>query len=212
MTCAILIYMKKTTSPHQLGNTIKLAVMFLLAWLAVAGIYVLIGHPIALALLLVNLPILFVPALLELVTKTKLPIALQINFYIFLTAATFLGSIVGFYGSVPNWDTYVHLYSGVLTGWFGLYVVSHGESHTKAQFPKWFALIASLAVPLAIAALWEVYEYFSDIILNTNMQVGGLDDTMIDTISALIGALIAIAIALWFKAPKSVLPKSLRKV
>lgn len=205
------MHMKKPTVSHNVRSSLKLALVFLVGWLVVAGICILAGRHIAVGLLPVNLLILFVPVVIEFVTKTTLPIALKIHFSIFLTAAAFLGSIVGFYGTVNNWDTYVHLYSGVLTGWFGLYVVSQGEKHAKAQLPAWFALAASFAIPMGIAALWEVYEYLSDIILNTNMQVGGLDDTMIDTISALIGALIAIAIAVWFKAPKSVMPKALHK-
>lgn len=202
--------MKKTTDPNNLSGTIKFALAFVVGWLVLSGIYLLTGRHIVIGLLPVNLLLLFVPLVLELVTRTTLPIALKIHFSIFLTAAALLGSIVGFYGSVNNWDTYVHLYSGVLTGWFGFYVVAQGEKHAKAQFRKWFALAAAFAIPMAIAALWEIYEYLSDIILHTNMQIGGLDDTMIDMMSALIGALIALAIAVVFRSPKSVLPKSLQ--
>lgn len=203
--------MKKPTSHFRLGTALKLAFAFQLGWIIATIFCLLSGRHIALGLLPVNLIILFAPALLEFITRTKLPIALIINFCVFLTLAAFLGSVVGFYGSVNNWDTYVHAYSGTLITWLGFFVVQQAERSAKAQLPGWFALAAAFAICMGVASLWEIYEYFSDIVLHTNMQVGGLDDTMIDMISAGVGSLIAVAVAVFFKAPQSVLPKSLRK-
>lgn len=92
--------MKKLTADIRLDESLKLAVIFQGIWIVIAGFCVLIGRPIEGNLLLVNLLILFAPTLMELVTRVKLPRALQIHFYIFVTAAGFLGSIVGFYGSI----------------------------------------------------------------------------------------------------------------
>lgn len=200
---------QSVTAKFRLNNSLKLAFSFQLAWVVIAGICIAIGRPIAIELLAFNLVTLFAPALLEVLTRTKLPIALQVHFFVFVTSASLLGSIVGFYGLVPNWDTYVHLDSGVLMTWLGLFVVREAESQSKARLPKWFALATAFAVTMALAAMWEIYEFFSDVLIHTNMQIGGLEDTMIDTIAAVVGALIAIVIALWLKAPKSVLPKSL---
>lgn len=202
--------MEGRIAQSRLGNSLKLTFAFQLVWIAIAGLCLLIGRPIASHLMVINLTTLFAIPLAELVTRTQFPLALKLHFYVFVTAASFLGSIVGFYGSVPNWDTYVHLDSGILMAWFGFFAVRQAEGSGKTQFPKWFAILTAFAVPMAIASLWEVYEYLSDLIINTNMQVGGLGDTMIDTIAAAVGAIIAIVIAVWPKFPKSVLPKSLR--
>lgn len=91
------------------------------------------------------------------------------------------------------------MYSGAVTAWFGFFLVRAAERQSKNQFPKWFAIAAAFAVAMATASLWEIYEYLSDVIIHTNMQIGGLEDTMIDMMSAAIGALIALAIAGLFK-------------
>lgn len=210
----MLVYtmpMNKPAVSSRSWGSLKLVFAFQIGWIVASVFCILTGRPIEIGLLGVNLIVLFAAVAVELVTRTKLPIALAVNFYVFVTLAAFLGSIVGFYGSVPGWDTYVHGYSGALITWFGFFVVQQAERQAKTQLPKWFAIAAAFAICMGVAALWEVYEYFSDLVLHTNMQVGGLDDTMIDTIAAGVGALIALVIAAWFKAPKSVLPKSLHK-
>lgn len=202
--------MEKQTAKAGLVSTLKLAFGFQLGWIVVAGLCLLVDRPIASHLLPFNLITLFTPAVVELVTRIKLPMALQIHFFVFVTAASFLGSIVGFYDSVPNWDTYVHIDSGVLLAWLGFFVVLQAEQRSKAQLPKWFGALFAFLVPMALASLWEIYEYFSDVVFHTSMQTGGLRDTIIDMVAAVAGALIAIAIAVWCKAPKSVLPALLR--
>lgn len=192
----------------NLKRSLKLALIFQIAWIIVFIIYALAGNSPSIGLLIVNLLILFAPALIEVVTRTKLPTAFQIHFYIFVTAASFLGSILEFYGSVPNWDTYVHVDSGVLIAWLGLFAVSRAENRAKGQLPKWFGVITAFMVPMALASLWEIYEFASDQILHTTMQAGGLEDTIVDMTAAIIGATIAIGIALLLKWPKSVLPKA----
>lgn len=201
--------MKQPPPLSRLGDSLKLAVVFQVAWLVVAGVSVLSGRSINGSLLVGNLIILFAPVVIEVLTRIRLPTALHVHFHIFVTASSFLGSIIGFYALVPNWDTYVHLDSAVLTTWLGFFVVRQAEGKTKAQLPKWFAITAAVAVSMGLASLWEIYEYLSDMIVHTNMQVGGLDDTMIDMMAAVVGSCIAVALAVWLRAPKSVLPKSL---
>lgn len=194
----------------QLKKSLKLAVGFQLGWIIIAGIYALNGATIAAGLLVGNLLTLFAPVVFEFITRIKLPMSLQIHFLAFVTASSFMGSILGFYGSVNNWDTYVHIDSGVLIAWFGLFLVLQAEQQSKGQLPKWFAIATAFAFTMASAALWELYEYASDQLIHTNMQIGGLEDTMIDTLAALIGATIAVVLVLLFRRPKTVLPKSLR--
>lgn len=202
--------MAHSVSRSQTNSTLKLAVAFQAGWLIIAGFYVLMGNTISLGLLIVNLPILLAPLAVELITRVRLPLALQLQFHILVTATSLLGSIIGFYSSVPNWDTYAHLYSGVLMAWLGFFVVRQAEDQMKKQFPMWFAILGAIAIATMIAAAWEIYEFMSDLLINTNMQIGGLKDTMIDMIAASIGSFIAIVFSKLFKIPSSLLPKSLR--
>ena len=56
---------------------------------------------------------------------------------------------------------------------------------------------------MAFAAAWEIYEFASDTFLHTTMQAGGLEDTIVDMLAALIGATIAvIGSSVWFRFVK----------
>lgn len=200
----------KKDRKQNIIKSLKLTLVVQLAWIAISAIYVLRDITIDSDLLAPNLLILFVPVIIELITKINIPIVLQIHFHIFMTTSSLMGSILEFYGSVNGWDTYVHMYSGVLIALIGLFIVREAEDEIAKQFPKWFTIVNAFIWPMALATLWEIYEYASDQLLGTNMQVGGLEDTIIDMLSAIVGAAIAMIIVILFKRPKSVLPRSLK--
>ncbi len=204
------MHMKHSAQQPNLAKSLKLAIGFAVGWTILTALFMFTNKSVAFALLFINLPILFVPLIAEFITRIKLPAALQVQFLIFVSSSSLLGSILHFYSTVPGWDTYVHLYSGVIITWFGMFVIMLAEKQTNTQLPKWFVLSMAFAVCMGIASLWEIYEFLSDVLINTNMQVGGLKDTMIDMSVALIGAVIAFIITLLIKFPKSVLPKSLQ--
>ena len=192
----------------QLRRSLELALIFQIGWVVASGVLIFIGVPINVNLLIILVPVLWVPAILEQIIKRPLPIALHIHYHIFITASSVGGSLWGLYALIPHWDSIVHVDSGVLIAWFGFFIVREAEAQVKRAFPKWFAISTALAMPMAFAAMWEVSEFLSDTFLHTTTQAG-LEDTIVDMGVAFLGALIALALAVWWRIPKTVMPKSL---
>ena len=203
------------TKPNMASSTFKpnvrrslfLALIFQIAWIATGLIALLLGAEVKWPLLFANLLTLWVPALFEFIMKARLPDSLQIHYYLFITASSLVGSALGGYAFIPNWDTIVHIDSGVLLAWLGMYAVRYVEETRDIRFPAWFAAFVILATPLAFAVLWEVYEFMSDLLIHTTMQAGGLEDTIVDMLAALVGGLIAIILATWGLTPKTMAPR-----
>ena len=199
-----------STARAQLKHSLKVALPFQISWVVAAVIILLAGGSVNLMLLVFLIPLLWVPAALELIAGGKMPDALQIHFHAFITASSVMGSTFGVYDVIPHWDTLVHIDSGILLAWLGMFVVRRAEEEVKVRLPLWFAVTAPLATPLAFAALWEVCEFLSDTFMNTTTQFG-LEDSIIDMAAAVVGALIAVVAARWWAWPKSVLPAELRE-
>lgn len=203
--------MIKTTLPKpQPRHSLALALPFQLGWAVAAIIYILAGNTMNVGFLVLLMTVLWVPTAVELVTRTKLPTALHIHYHAFITASSVMGSTFGFYALVPNWDTWVHIDSGVLLAWLGLFAIRQAEDQVGVRLPGWLSVAMCYASPLAFAALWEISEFLSDRYLHTTTQAG-LEDTIVDMIAAFVGATIAIAIVSLAVSPKSVLAKALRK-
>ncbi len=199
--------MTSSIKVSTLKRSLPLALIFQIGWVIVVIIGLLFGMYLNISLLILLLVTLWVPAALELITRTKFPTVLHVNFSILLTIASFMGSLFGVYALIPHWDSFAHWYSGLLLAWLGLFAVKAVTDKTKGKvsIPRWFSIAVAIATPLAFAALWEICEFMSDTFLHTHTQAG-LQDTILDMVSAGVGAIIAVLILVWFKAPKSVLP------
>lgn len=198
--------MTQPTWKPRLIYSLKVALGFQLVWVLAAVIAALGGVFVNIGLILFLIPLLWVPAALELMTKSKLPLVLHLNYHLFITLSSVAGSAFGVYAVVPHWDTFVHVYSGTLLAWLGFFAVKVAGEQAKARIRGWFAVSVALATPLAFAALWEISEYLSDTYLGTTTQAN-LEDSIIDMFAALIGAVIAAILAVWLTWPKSVLPR-----
>lgn len=55
------------------------------------------------------------------------------------------------------------------------------------QLNKRISLLLSVTLSLSLSTIWEVYEYWSDTLTNTDMIKGGLDDTMLDLSMGFLG-------------------------
>lgn len=58
------------------------------------------------------------------------------------------------------------------------------------QYSKGISLVLASTISFGITGLWEIYEYWSDVIFSTEMLKGGIDDTMIDLSVGLLGILV----------------------
>ncbi len=148
--------------------------------------------------------IMFVPSFIAKRFSLNIPNYMYVLYYIFLYCAVYLGEVWDFYFRVPNWDTYLHTFSGVMLGALGFSVASmmNEEKSIPVHLSPGFLALFAFCFALACGAIWEIYEYTVDALLKLNMQKymtesGGilsgraaLADTMEDMIVDAAGALV----------------------
>ena len=151
------------------------------------------------------------PGLLERKLRFELPGLLYVLYIVFLYCAIFLGEVRSFYYLFPRWDVILHFFSSVMTGFFGLMVVTilNRNKHVSMSLSPFFLCLFAFCFSVTIGALWEVFEYMADDLLGVNMQKfvpaegvvlsghAALTDTMKDIIVDMLGALLASAIGLF---------------
>ena len=202
--------MKTTSEKSYLKRSLAWALLFKESWLGAAILTIVAGGSVKLPLLIGLLPLLWVPALLKVLTHTTLPISLHIYYYVLITVSSVLGSSFGWYTNIAHWDSLAHAYSGVFLAWLAMYTVRYLEEQLKVRIPRWVTIAAALAVPLAFAALWEIGEFTSDFFIHTATQAG-LADTITDMLSAGVGAFFASLLAVALRVPRTLLPRFLEE-
>lgn|SRR5574344_1602735 len=132
----------------------------------------------------------FVPNILR---KFKLNITPEMEFIylIFIVFAQVLGSLMKFYDNVYCFDKVVHFLSGFLSAFVGIYLLTVLKKYDRKTilFNSLFIIFTSLAV----ASLWEIFEFSCDTFLGNDAQrviATGVNDTMIDIIVALLASII----------------------
>lgn len=131
-----------------------------------------------------------IPFFIEKTFKTELDGKMKVAYILFLFASQYLGSIVGLYGN-GWWDTFLHLLSGIFLAFLGFDFFSRLDEDIRTEIPKRFLFVYIVVFSMAGAALWEMYEFTSDVVLNTTMQGNGNDDTMVDIIAGSLGGILA---------------------
>ncbi|MCR8746945.1 hypothetical protein [Romboutsia lituseburensis] len=118
------------------------------------------------------------------------------NLYIvsalFVMISSLLGSCYGFY-DINHYDDFLHLWSGLITSSIAFSIITffHSDNDLK-NINKYFIIIYVFMFSMGVASLWEISEFFIDKFLGMHTQAGGLVDTMIDMIDALVGTIIMI--------------------
>lgn len=110
--------------------------------------------------------------------------------------ASVLGSGYGFY-DIPHYDDFLHVTSGVLTVTAAYTFIKY--FNTEEQISKMNILFIAMFMfmfSMGIASLWEIGEFSMDQIMHTHTQVGGLTDTIMDMIDALVGCIVSLPYAL----------------
>lgn len=131
-----------------------------------------------------------IPFMLEKAFKTEFDAKMKVAYIIFLFASQYLGSIVGLYSN-GWWDTFLHVLSGVFLAFLGFDFFTRLDEDIRLEMPKRFVFVYIVVFSMAGAALWEMYEFTSDIVLRTTMQGNGNEDTMVDIVAGSIGGIIA---------------------
>ena len=153
-----------------------------------------------------GLAVMFAPSFLQHKWTLPIPDYMYIMYFVFLYCAVYLGEVRNFYYVVPNWDTWLHTFSGGMLGALGFIVVeqlNEVEGVPVKLGPKFVCLFA-LCFAVTVGVLWEIYEFTFDGVLGLNMQkfrledgtqlVGreALRDTMKDLIVDTVGAAVVV--------------------
>lgn len=168
--------------------------------------YVLMLMQCVLGLITIHLP-----GILERRLRFELPGLLYGFYIVFLYCAIFLGEVRSFYYLVPKWDSVCHFFSSMMTGFFGLMVVTilNRNKHVTMDLSPFFLCLFAFCFSVTLGSLWEIYEFTADGLFGLNMQkfmtaqgellVGheALRDTMKDIIVDVLGALLASAIGMF---------------
>lgn len=129
-----------------------------------------------------------VPSALERFYHVRFPHVIVLSIVIFIYATLFLGEIFDFYENFWWWDTLLHFGSAIglsLVAFLVLYLL-YKSSVLKS--PPSVAALFAFSFGIAMAAMWEIFEFGMDSIFGLNMQKSGLVDTMWDLIVSVIGA------------------------
>jgi len=114
------------------------------------------------------------------------PAAFDLLFCVTVLVAAW-SNIVDLYTTVPGWDLVVHL---VCTGVIGvMLVLLLGRSRVipLPERPSWAtALVLTVGMALAAAALWEMVEWFGHAVIDPSIHVN-YDDTITDMAAGGVG-------------------------
>ena len=159
---------------------------------------------------ILGLATIHLPSILERRLRFELPGLLYGFYIVFLYCAIFLGEVRSFYYLFPRWDSILHFFSSMMTGFFGLMVVTilNRDRHVSMNLSPLFVCLFAFCFSVTIGSLWEIYEFLGDGLFGLNMQkfmtaqgellVGhdALRDTMKDIIVDVLGALLASVIGM----------------
>lgn len=160
-----------------------------------------IWYAIALIFLLVA------PRLLKRMFDMHVPMGLEIATAAFLVLTLFFGSINNFYEKFSWYDAILHFGSGlILTPWAFVIMRSLNRRGKNVSVSPVFISFFASCFSVALAALWEMYEFGYDIFLNGEMTESGLPDTLGDMITNLVGTLIIAVYAYIFMKRRKRIP------
>lgn len=131
------------------------------------------------------------PYIIEKIFKTKISIIIKTTYIVFIFVAQFLGVTVELYNMIPWFDKFTHWLSGIITALLSLSLLSKFKLYNKKNVL--FNIIWMISITLAIASLWECFEYIANMLFGGDAQrvvTTGVNDTMQDIIVAFIGSLI----------------------
>ena len=116
--------------------------------------------------------VMFIPTLAERKWSIDIPNNMEIAYFIFLYCAIYLGEVHDFYYLIPHWDTILHAFSGATLGALGFFLVSYFNDAEilDTNLSPFFTAFFAFCFALASGAVWEIYEFLADFILQTNMQ------------------------------------------
>lgn len=141
--------------------------------------------------------IVFIPNILR-KFKIKIPPEMELLYLIFIIFAQVLGSMMELYDLIFAYDKIVHFTSGILSAFIGIYLLTVYKKYNKKSIV--FNAIFIIFTSLAVAALWEIFEFSCDSIFGNDAQrvlSTGVKDTMGDIIMAFLASILVTILYLY---------------
>lgn len=112
---------------------------------------------------------------------------------IFILLSIFLGRGMRIYRIIPFWDKGLHFLSGFIAVAVArhLYSAFGGDTKNKTLFN-----LFAITFAVAVAGVWEIYEFTIDSLFGMQSQNGSLQDTMWDIILGTVSGLISVILSL----------------
>lgn len=136
----------------------------------------------------------FFPEIIRWIAKVETPWKFNIFGMIFIILSQWAGTYLRAYDIFSWWDVFLHGLSGILIGMFGLILIAWVDRKAVLFEHKAYGAISLIVflTSCSSAVWWEMCEYWGDMYLGTNSQLGSLTDTMEDMIiCVVIGGLFA---------------------
>lgn len=130
--------------------------------------------------------------------KNKINEKLKFIYYFYIFILLILGCLANFYSIFKYYDVFAHFMFGFIASLMSLYLLNLFKMDSNRIFNMTFII----ALTLALASMWEIFEYVSSIIFNEDIQnvlTTGVKDTMEDIISSLVASIIFVVIYIFKK-------------
>ena len=172
---------------------------------------------------MVILLILTFPILLRKRFMIQIPLLITVLCAAFGFVAMIMGDGLNFYGKFRWWDSALHLFSGCVLAFVGLWIISiiFEDNHNAVFGSRIFVAFYVLLFGVSCGVIWEICEYAYDAFLGTNTQQfmasttsslplpediplcghEALRDTMTDLILDLVGSLL-VSVYVFFRYNK----------
>ncbi len=128
---------------------------------------------------LASVALVFAPYLCERLLSVRISTDLKFTYILLAMCGPVLGNVYKFYYIVPYWDKALHMLSGFSFAALG-YCLPDLCDRRHGEHSAFMKSVFAFCFSLAVAALWEFYEYGADMLLGLDMQ----NDTIINSISS----------------------------
>ena len=132
-----------------------------------------------------------VPTMVRKILHLKISYTMELVYLLFIIFGHFIGSILGIYNEISHYDKIMHTLSGVLTSFIALIILNNINQYKFKNVI--FNIVFMIVFSLAVAGIWEIFEFTSDILFQADAQkvaISGVNDTMLDMIVALFGSIL----------------------
>lgn len=174
------VWWRRLTISAAISWVLKLLMVGLLPYLVYTGNYLFTIVTILAVLLSLT------PSIIERNYRIQLPFELDLLITLAIFSHTFLGEWLMFYERVWMWDKFLHFFNSAVVAILAFVAVYSLHYTKKLRLTVPFVGFFTLIFSGAMGAVWEIIEFWVDILFNQTMQ-GGLNDTMWDLMYDLIG-------------------------